>query len=64
MYVIQERVRPWVEKYEVLHNKGRFKTIEEARAVFESMPKLQQSICRIAEEYTVVRYKAVKHRPA
>jgi len=59
MYVIQERFKEW-EKWEVLQSKGRFKTIEEARTVFYDMPKLQQSISRIAEEYTQVRYKPVK----
>jgi hypothetical protein len=60
MYVIQERVKPWIEKYETLHSKGRFKTLPEAREAFEGLPKLLQISCRIAEEYTVTRYKAVK----
>jgi len=63
MFVIQERIHAWNDKkYRTLHN-HRCKTVEEARAVLETRPyKSFASQYRIAEEYTVTRYKAVKER--
>ena len=58
MYVIQQRFKEW-EKWETLASKGRFETLPEAKAAFENMSNLEKRICRIAEEYTVTRYKAV-----
>ena len=62
MFVIQEREKPWLDKWVVLHSRGRFKTIDEARAVMEKLPGQPnfKHIYRIAEEYTVVRYKVIK----
>lgn len=57
MYVIQERFREW-DKWETQHYKGRFKTLPEAKAALSTMPFPSQ--CRVAQEYTVTRYKAVK----
>lgn len=58
MYVIQERVKPWSDKYETLKYLPRYSTLAEARAALEK--RSFKSMCRIAEEYTVTRYKAVK----
>ena len=58
MYVIQERRRQWLDKWDKVHSFGRFKEIAEARAVIDKQPI--KSMYRIAEEYTVVRYKAVR----
>lgn len=55
MYVLQMRVQPR-KKWETVSK--RFATVEEAEAALKSRPI--QSIYRIAEEYTVVRYKEVK----
>ena len=60
MYVIQEKEKPWINKYSTPPWGVRYKTLGEARAAFEKLPKLVQSISRIAEECTVTRYKAVK----
>jgi hypothetical protein len=61
MFVIQERVPSWGNKWEVLNllkYPRKFKTLKEAQDVLDSFPKLQKVNCRIAEEYTVTRYKA------
>ncbi len=55
MYVLQYRVREW-DKWETMLDK--FPTIEKAQAELAKQPI--KSMFRIAEEYTVVRYKAVK----
>ena len=58
MYVIQERFKEW-DRWETIPYR-RFKTLEEARAALSEFPKL--SVYRIAEEYTVTKYKAVRSR--
>ena len=58
MYVIQQRFKEW-EKWETVSSKGRFETLPEAKAAFEKMSNFEKKICRIAEEYTITRYKAV-----
>ena len=55
MYVHQRRFHEG-DKWEVLY--GQYKTLSEAQAALEKRP--DKKLCRIAEEYTVVRYKAVK----
>jgi len=60
VFVIQEKVRPWKSEYEKPYPHQRYKTLEEARTAFDSLPKIIQVNSRIAEEYTVTRYKAVK----
>ena len=55
MYVLQRRFREW-DKWDTLY--GRYKTLCEARETLEKRP--DKTLCRIAEEYTVTRYKAVK----
>ena len=59
MYVIQERFRSW-EKWELRYSLGKFKTLEEAKKVFNNLPEAEKKLSRIAEEYTVTRLKAVK----
>ena len=55
MFVLQWRVKDW-DKWNTCD--ARYKTLAEARAALNSKPcKIGY---RIAEEYTVVRYKAVK----
>jgi len=56
MYVIQERWCEW-DKWDTCP--PRYATIKEAKGAFDKAPKLP-AYRRIAEEYTVVRYKAVK----
>jgi hypothetical protein len=55
MYVLQYRVHSW-DKWDPLSK--RYPTVEEAKAELAKQPF--KSMFRIAEEYTVVRYKAVK----
>jgi len=59
-FVIQEKEKPWVEKWKVSPDYPKFKTADEARLMIEKLPKLTQPLYRVAEEYTVIRYKAVK----
>jgi hypothetical protein len=65
MYVIQHRIHDW-DKWDTYKFKpgtreeGRYKTLKEARNAFAAMSPLLQCERRIAEEYTVVRYKAIK----
>lgn len=54
MYVIQYRVHDW-GKWSTCPK--RYPTLEEAKAAYSTL--LAKSMYRIAEEYTVVRYKAV-----
>ena len=57
MYVIQERYRagePWVSRLSL----GKFDTLEEAKKKFNEIPKVGQT--RIAEAYTITRYKTVR----
>lgn len=54
-YVLQSRFRDW-EKWETLP--GQYATIQEAENARRK--KLFPNHYRIAESYTVVRYKAVK----
>ena len=62
VYVIQERVRPWIDKWKVEPQHRRFKTVDEARSAMLKSG-IFSSQCRIAEEYTVTstRYKVVKY---
>lgn len=57
MYVIQFLAYPsWDHKWVTIPK--RFATLEEALAAFDALPiKFEH---RIAEEYTVVRYKPIK----
>ena len=65
MYVIQHRIHDW-DKWDTYKFKrgtreeGRYRTLAEARDAFAALPGLLRCDARIAEEYTVVRYKAVK----
>ena len=61
MFVIQEKVNPWTDKWKVATGYPQFKTAEEARAIILKMPTLLQHSHRVAMEYTVKRYKAVMH---
>lgn len=54
MYVIQYRIHEW-DKWET--SSRRYPTFEEAQTVFNALPI--KAGHRIAEEYTVTRYKAV-----
>lgn len=57
MYVIQSRVtesQPWFVVSE------RYKSMGEAKSALELLNPLLKIHARIAEEYTVTRYKAVK----
>jgi len=58
MYVIQTK---WSNtgKWEFRHSLGRFKTLPDAQLAFDKLHHLDKKISRIAEEYTVTRYKAV-----
>ena len=57
MYVIQERTKPWENKWVTLEL-YRFETLERAMEILNKLPMKQNY--RIAEEYTVTRYKPVK----
>jgi len=57
MYIIQEKLRPW-EKWEF--SLGKFKTLEEAKKIFNNLPEAEKKMSRIAEAYTVTRYRAIK----
>ena len=62
MYVIQRKYLK-SDKWSVLHsygNGGRIETMEEARSILDKMSKVEGIFFRVAEEYTVTRYKAVK----
>lgn len=54
-YVIQARRFPWENRWETF---SEYDTLEQARAAFERLPF--RSDHRIAESYTVIRYKEVK----
>lgn len=54
-YVIQARRFYWENKWKIVSEHD---TLEQARAAFERLPF--RSDHRIAEAYTVIRYKAVK----
>jgi hypothetical protein len=57
MYVIQHLAYPlWEHKW--VPGKTRYPTLTEAQAEYEKLPFKSEH--RIAEEYTVVRYKPVK----
>ena len=55
MFVIQDKFR---DKW-FLRSGPKYKTLDEARAALEKLP--MNHSCRIAEEYTVTRYKAVRN---
>ena len=57
MYVLQMLEKAWGDKYITLED-PRYKTLEEARAALNAKPGKSQY--RIAEEYTITKYKAVK----
>ncbi len=56
-FVIQSKVHPWDTTWNTWTNR-RFATLEEAQAAFEALPVKTDH--RIAEAYTVVRYKPVR----
>ncbi len=59
-YVLQFRTYPsWNNKWEAIPSQ-QFDTLEEAREAFDRMPSYLKPEHRIAETYTVVRYKPVK----
>ncbi len=39
----------------------RYNTLSDARAAYDALPRVLRPDYRIAEEYTVTRYKLVKH---
>lgn len=56
-YVIQSKARHWETEWTTWENR-RFDTLEEARAFFATLPIKADH--RIAEAYTVTRYKPVR----
>ncbi|MCI9310653.1 MAG: hypothetical protein HFF51_05985 [Lawsonibacter sp.] len=56
-YVIQSKAHHWDTKWTTWTNR-RFDTLAEARAFFDTLPIKADR--RIAEAYTVTRYKPVK----
>lgn len=56
-YVLQRRKHPWLNQWEALEHL-QYDTLDEARQALSRMPF--RSEYRIAEPYTVTRYKAVK----
>lgn len=54
-YVIQARRFPWGNRWETV---SEYDTLEQALAAFERLPFRSEH--RIAEAYTVIRYKEVK----
>lgn len=56
-YVIQSKTHPWSTTWTTWPNR-RFDTLAEAQAAFEALPVKADR--RIAEAYTVTRYKPVK----
>lgn len=56
-YVIQSKVHSWDTTWTTWTNR-RFDTLEDARAAFAALPIKADH--RIAEAYTVTRYKPVK----
>lgn len=56
-YVIQSKAHHWETKWTIWSNR-RFSTLEEAQAFFATLPI--KSDLRIAEAYTVTRYKPVR----
>jgi len=59
MYVIQHRVRS-SDNWETFTE--RYPTLEAAQAAFDKLSGLLKAGSRIAEEYTVTRYKSVTPR--
>lgn len=55
-YALQMRKSPWSKTWEVVRE---FDTLDEACTAYAQLPF--KSDYRIAESYTVVRYKAVKN---
>lgn len=58
-YVIQIKVHSWENKWTTLKNR-RFDTLAEAKVFFETLPIKADH--RIAEAYTVTRYKPVREK--
>ena len=56
MYVLQWRVHHWENKWTT--GRKKYPTLKEAQDAFDNLPF--KSDYRIAEEYTVTRYKAVR----
>ena len=56
-YVLQRRENPWSRHWETLEHR-QYDSLEEARQAIEQMPF--KSEYRIAEPYTVTRFRAVK----
>ena len=63
MFVIQEKVKPWLNTWQLSMGYTKFKTAEEAQAAIEKLPALLQPSHRVAEEYTVTRYKPIPQPP-
>lgn len=57
-YVIQHRPRHWENRWEVYFG-HEYDTLEEARKALAQIPVVKADL-RIAEVYTVYRYKPVK----
>ena len=58
-YVIQSKTHSWETKWNTWKNR-RFDTLEEAKAFFDTLPTKADH--RIAEAYTVTRYKPVREK--
>lgn len=58
-YVIQSRTRHWETRWDTWENR-RFDTLAEAQAFFDTLPIKADH--RIAEAYTVTRYKPVREK--
>lgn len=58
MYVIQMRERAWSNKWITLNE--RYETLAKASDALNAKSSLLKPMLRIAEEYTVTRYKTVK----
>lgn len=56
-YVIQYKIRPWDTLW-ITCSSRQYDTLEEANEAYNNLPIKADH--RIAEAYTVVRYKAVK----
>lgn len=57
-YVLQMKRHPWDDKHWDTLGGQHYRTVDEARAAMEQKPI--KSLYRIAEAYTVIRYKVVK----
>ncbi len=58
MYIIQRRIPDHGNWYSF--SEHRYPTLEQAQMAFDKLHKRPEAVYRIAEEYTVTRYKAVR----